>query len=77
VAAKQATGMVEKVNDILQRILNKTGELYLFAERLQKSVLELNRREIIHLDYSPFEIHRGNCLGRLHLRGRIKGYLIT
>jgi hypothetical protein len=38
VAAKQATGMVEKVNDILQRILNKTGELHLFAERLQKSV---------------------------------------
>jgi transposase InsO family protein len=59
VAAKKSTGMVEKVNDILQRILKKTGEPHLFAERLRKSVLNLNDREILHLHYSPFEIHRG------------------
>jgi hypothetical protein len=58
-AAKHATGAIEKTNDIMQRVLKKTGEPHMFHQRVDKSVQDLNRREIAHLGYSPFEIHRG------------------
>ena len=59
VAAKNATGMVEKTNDLLQRILKKSGDPQLFHLRLKNSVQELNRHEIVHLGFSPQEIHYG------------------
>lgn len=51
--------MVEKANDLVQRVLKKSGPPHTFYLRLAPSVLELNRREIPHLGYSPFEIHHG------------------
>jgi hypothetical protein len=51
--------MVEKTNDLLQRILKKSGEPQLFYLRVKNSVQELNRHEIIHLGFSPQEIHQG------------------
>jgi hypothetical protein len=34
VAVKKSTGMIEKVNDIFQRVLSKTGEPDLFHQRM-------------------------------------------
>jgi hypothetical protein len=34
VAAKKSTGMIEKVNDIFQRVLSKAGEPNLFHPRM-------------------------------------------
>src|SRR6201999_1773787 len=58
VAAKKTVGMVEKGNELIQRILKKSGPAHLFHERIHSSAFEMNRREIVHLGYSPFEIHR-------------------
>jgi hypothetical protein len=51
--------MVEKINDLLQRVLKKTGEPQLFHLRVKNCVQELNRHEIVHLGFSPQEIHQG------------------
>ena len=57
--AKKSTGMVEKANDLFQRILKKSGSPETFSQRVISSTFELNRREIPHLGYTPFEIQRG------------------
>ncbi|KAI0994590.1 hypothetical protein K3495_g13592 [Podosphaera aphanis] len=60
VAAKKATGMVEKANDILQITLKLiTRDPHCWPWRIQEAVFEGNRRQISYLGYSPFEIRRG------------------
>ncbi|KAI1007083.1 hypothetical protein K3495_g1139 [Podosphaera aphanis] len=59
VAAKRSVGMVEKANDLLQIFLVKGGDSSTWPFRLAKSTLDLNRREVAHLGFSPFELHRG------------------
>jgi hypothetical protein len=57
VGAKKATGMAEKSNDLLQRILKKirVGKDK-WPPDVQNATFELNRREIIHLGHTPYEI---------------------
>ncbi len=60
VAAKRSTGMVEKGNDILQRVLKKSTSSYInWPNHLAAAVFETNQREIEHLGYSPHEIFFG------------------
>ncbi|KAI0995222.1 hypothetical protein K3495_g12960, partial [Podosphaera aphanis] len=59
VAAKRSVGMVEKANDLLQRVLVKGGDSSDWSLRLNRSTFLLNRREIAYLGFSPFELHRG------------------
>jgi transposase InsO family protein len=60
VAAKKSTGMIEKANDIVQRVLKKTREHGdVWPRVLQHAIFECNRREVAHLNYTPFEIHFG------------------
>ncbi|KAI0993881.1 hypothetical protein K3495_g14303 [Podosphaera aphanis] len=61
VAAKRSVGMVEKANDLLQRVLVKDGNPLTWPNRLTRSTFHLNRREIAHLGFSPFELHKGHC----------------
>ncbi|RKF59802.1 hypothetical protein OnM2_057042 [Erysiphe neolycopersici] len=70
VAAKRAVGMIEKSVDILQRVLKKiTPDQKLWPERLSKATLEVNKREIAHLAYSPSEIFLGfNPSGPLEIK---------
>ncbi|RKF81396.1 Pro-Pol polyprotein [Golovinomyces cichoracearum] len=53
VAAKKAVVMVEKAIDILQRILKKTTDVRRWANNVPAATLEVNKREIPHLTYSP------------------------
>lgn len=59
VAAKRSVRMVEKANDLLQRVLVKDGDPFTWPERLTRSTFHLNRREIDNLGFSPFELYRG------------------
>lgn len=60
VAAKKAVGMIEKVNDILQRVLKKiTPDPSHWPEYVPRAVFEVNKREIAHLHYSPAQIMLG------------------
>lgn len=58
-AAKRSTGIVEKANDLFQRVLKKSGDPHQYHLHITKATHELNRRELPHLGYSPFDIHRG------------------
>lgn len=55
-ASKRSTGMVEKANDLLERILKKVPHREEWPLRVQRSAYELNRREIRSLGFSPYEI---------------------
>jgi hypothetical protein len=72
VATKKATGMVEKANDIFQRVLKKSkksGRKWVFE--VQSAAFETNCREIRHLGYSPFEIqHRYQPLSAVDFKFR-------
>ena len=70
VAAKGAVGMVEKAVDVLQRVLKKVSpDPKKWAEKVPRAVLEVNKREIAHLSYSPSEILLGfNPLGSLEIK---------
>ncbi|KAI1003613.1 hypothetical protein K3495_g4595 [Podosphaera aphanis] len=57
--AKKATGIVEKCNDLLQRILKKSEAGKLWPFELQECVFNMNLRVIDHLGFSPFEIEKG------------------
>ncbi|KAI0995730.1 hypothetical protein K3495_g12449 [Podosphaera aphanis] len=59
VAAKRSVGMVEKANDLLQRVLVKGGDSSDWSLRFNRSTFLLNRREMAYLGFSPFELHRG------------------
>ncbi|CAD6500186.1 BgTH12-04289 [Blumeria graminis f. sp. triticale] len=60
VAAKKATGMVEKAVDILQRALKKNArDPSRWPTILSKSTFDVNRRDILHLGFSPHEILKG------------------
>jgi hypothetical protein len=60
VAAKKATGMVEKVNDVFQRVQKKSKKSKRkWVFEVQSAAFETNRREIRHLGYAPFEIQFG------------------
>ncbi|KAI1005510.1 hypothetical protein K3495_g2709 [Podosphaera aphanis] len=59
VAAKRSVGMVEKANDLLQRVLIKGGDSSTWPLKLAKSTFDLNRREVAHLGFSTFELRRG------------------
>jgi hypothetical protein len=59
VAAKKATGMVEKVNDLHQRVMRKSKGAKPWPLCVQPATFELNKREIPSLNYTPFEIHFG------------------
>jgi hypothetical protein len=59
VAAKKATGMVEKANNLIQRVLKKERLGTKWPLRVQSAAFELNRREVIYLNYSPFKIAFG------------------
>lgn len=70
VAAKKAVGMIEKSVDILQRVLkkmlSKTSE---WPEMVPAVTLEVNRREIPHLLYSPSQILFGfNLVSALEIK---------
>ncbi|KAI1005920.1 hypothetical protein K3495_g2300 [Podosphaera aphanis] len=57
VAAKRAVGMVEKAVDLVQRVLKKmTNGSHDWASKFSAAVLEVNRRGIPHLLYSPAQI---------------------
>ena len=57
IAAKKATGIVEKANDVFQRVLKKSKKSRRkWVFEVQSAAFETNRREIRHLGYSPFEI---------------------
>jgi transposase InsO family protein len=57
VAAKKATGIVEKANDVFQRVLKKSKKSrQKWVFEVQSAAFETNHREIRHLGYSPFEI---------------------
>jgi hypothetical protein len=52
--------MVEKANDIVQRVLKKAKEHGdCWPRVLQPAIFECSRREVAHLNYTPFEIHYG------------------
>lgn len=60
VAAKKATGLSEKCNDLLQRILKKIAvHKHDWPLFIQEAVFELNRRVIPHLGFSPYQIYFG------------------
>jgi hypothetical protein len=57
VSAKKATGIAEKSNDLLQRILKKIRvSRDKWPLNVQNATFELNRREIIHLGHTLYEI---------------------
>ncbi|RKF60317.1 hypothetical protein OnM2_052067 [Erysiphe neolycopersici] len=58
VAAKKVTGMIEKAVQVIQQVLGKTldenrGQ---WASIVERAKLEVNRRSIEHLGFSPCEI---------------------
>ncbi|KAI1004034.1 hypothetical protein K3495_g4176 [Podosphaera aphanis] len=57
--SKRSTGMVEKANDLLERILKKISQREDWPFRVQRSAYELNRREVRSLGFSPYEIMFG------------------
>ena len=60
VASKKSTGLAEKCNDLLQRILKKiTIGVQNWPIEVQPSAFELNRRFIMHLGHTPYEIQWG------------------
>ncbi|RKF61103.1 hypothetical protein GcC1_159012 [Golovinomyces cichoracearum] len=60
VAAKAATGMVEKAVDIFQRFIKKmTPDPSKWTENVQRAVFEVNNREVLHLLHSPAQIMFG------------------
>lgn len=61
VAAKRATGMVERAVRILQEVMGKSleGSRANWGSLVTKAVLEVNRREISHLGFTPCEIFLG------------------
>ncbi|KAI0995670.1 hypothetical protein K3495_g12511, partial [Podosphaera aphanis] len=60
VAAKTATGMIEKAVDIFQRVLKKISTSpSKWPESVPQAVFEINNREITHLLYSPAQIFLG------------------
>lgn len=46
---------------MLQRVLVKDRDLLTWPKWLIRSTFHLNHREIAHLGFSPFELHRGYC----------------
>ncbi|KAI1002345.1 hypothetical protein K3495_g5856 [Podosphaera aphanis] len=60
VAGKKATGIVEKAVDVLQRALKKRArDPSRWPTALQKSTFDINRKDMMHLGYSPHEILKG------------------
>ncbi|KAI0994668.1 hypothetical protein K3495_g13513 [Podosphaera aphanis] len=61
VTAKKATGMIEKAVQIIQQVLGKTlhDPKGLWAPLVGRAELEVNRRSITHLGFSPCEIFLG------------------
>jgi hypothetical protein len=52
--------LAEKCNDLLQRILKKISNgVEAWPLKVQPAAFELNRREIVHLGHTPYEIHFG------------------
>ncbi|KAI0996284.1 hypothetical protein K3495_g11896 [Podosphaera aphanis] len=56
VAAKAATGMVEKAIDIFQRVLKMSSNPSEWPDHVSQTVFEVNNREIVHLSHSPVQI---------------------
>lgn len=61
VAAKKATGMIEKAVQIIQQVLGKTldEDRGQWAPLVERAELEVNRRSIEHLGFFPCEIFLG------------------
>ncbi|POS83124.1 hypothetical protein EPUL_005582 [Erysiphe pulchra] len=61
VAAKKATGMIEKAVQIIQQVLGKTldEDRGQWAPLVERAELEVNRQSIEHLGFSPCEIFLG------------------
>jgi hypothetical protein len=60
VASKKATGLAEKCNDLLQRIMKKITEgVENWPLEVQPAAFELNKRFIQHLGHTAYEIRWG------------------
>jgi len=60
IGAKKSVGMIEKANDIYQRILKKVLDSpHDWDGTVLGSTFEMNHRQIVHLGYAPAEISRG------------------
>ncbi|KAI1006576.1 hypothetical protein K3495_g1640 [Podosphaera aphanis] len=60
VAEEKATGIVEKAVDVLQRALKKRArDPSRWPTALRESTFDVNRRDMMHLRYSPHEILKG------------------
>ncbi|KAI1002727.1 hypothetical protein K3495_g5475 [Podosphaera aphanis] len=57
VEAHRAVGLAEKMVDLTQRVIKKDGRPWPLI--VQSSSREINKRDITHLGYSPFEILLG------------------
>ncbi|KAI0997733.1 hypothetical protein K3495_g10457 [Podosphaera aphanis] len=78
VAAKKAVGMIEKSVDLIQRVLKKiTDGSVDWAEKVPAAVLEVNKREIAHLLYSPAQILFGfNPVSRVELKFPVERHTV-
>ncbi|POS82118.1 hypothetical protein EPUL_005768, partial [Erysiphe pulchra] len=55
-AAKRATGMIVKTNDLFERVMKGMASKPEWLIYVHRAAYEFNRREIRHLGYSPYEI---------------------
>ena len=57
VGAKRSTGMIEKANDLLERVLKKSAHNpTIWSQYLDVATFDLNCHEIMHLGFLPYEI---------------------
>ncbi|RKF60559.1 hypothetical protein OnM2_049059 [Erysiphe neolycopersici] len=55
-AAKRATGMIEKANDLFERVMKGIAVKPDWPIYVHRAAYEMNRRKIKHLGHSPYEI---------------------
>lgn len=55
-AAKRATGMIEKANDLFERVMKGIAVKPDWPIYVHRAAYEMNRREIKHLGHFPYEI---------------------